>query len=231
MMIEDCDSRIFIIVAIVDKGKGSKVLKLCRQSGISGGTICYGNGTVGQSMFTWLDNAGVRKEIVIMAAPEKKVESSLDYLNHKLKLSKPGHGILFTIALEEIYGSKNCSMSAEDDLNYISDIEERGVKAVDNLYKAIFTIVDRGNSELVIESAEQAGAKGATIINARGAGSHETSTLFSMLVEPEKEIILIIAEEIRVDAITTAIRSAAELDKPGKGILFVAAVDKTMGLY
>lgn len=217
-----CDQDVYILTVVVDNGKGSKVLKICKQTGIGGGTICLGEGTVGRSMLTWLDIPTVRREIVIMAATGTQARAAESVLAEKLKLNKPNHGILFKIALSELFGSRNCSQ----------DIKSEGESEMsDNAHQAVFVIVDRGNAESVIEAAEQAGARGATIINARGAGLHETSKLFAMVVEPEKEIVLMITDKQRTDSITTAIRSSTGLDQPGRGIMFVVEVAATIGLY
>lgn len=217
-----CDQDVFILTAVVDNGKGSKVLKICKQAGIGGGTICLGEGTVGRSMLTWLDIPTVRREIVIMAATGEQARAAETALNEKLKLYKPNHGILFKIALRELFGSRSCSQS---------DKVEGEKQMNENTHQAVFVIVDRGSAESVIESAEQAGARGATIINARGAGMHETSKLFAMVVEPEKEIVLMITDKPRTESIATAIRSSIGLDQPGKGIMFVVDVAETIGLY
>jgi nitrogen regulatory protein PII len=219
---ENCESGIYILTVIVDNGKGSRVLKLCRQVGVGGGTICLGEGTVGRSMFTWIDYPTVKKEIVIMAVTGLQASNALNVLQTKLKLNKPGHGIAFRIALDNLFGSSRCASSDEN--------ERIDIMAEDK-HKAIFVIVDRGNAETVIEAAEEAGARGATVINARGAGTHETSKLFAMVVEPEKEVVLIVAAMERTDSITTAIRAVSGLDKPGKGIMFVVDVEQTVGLY
>lgn len=99
------------------------------------------------------------------------------------------------------------------------------------MQQAIFVIVDKGLAETVVSSAETAGAKGATVINGRGAGVHETSKLFSMEIEPEKEIVLIIAKVECIGAITDAISKAAHLDEPGQGILFVVDIQKSYGSF
>lgn len=98
------------------------------------------------------------------------------------------------------------------------------------MYKAIFTIVDRGKGENVMDAAKEAGAKGGTIINGRGSGIHETEVLFSMPIEPEKEIVMILAEDHLVNAIVSSIREKLEIDEPGKGIMFLLDVNKTYGL-
>ena len=98
------------------------------------------------------------------------------------------------------------------------------------MFHAITTIVEKGNAELVIDAATKAGAKGGTIINARGSGIHETKKLFNMDIEPEKEMVLILVEVEKTDAIVEAIRAGAGLDEPGRGILFVQEVGQAYGI-
>ena len=97
-------------------------------------------------------------------------------------------------------------------------------------YQAIFTVVDKGLGQDVVDAATQVGAKGATIINSRGSGIHETSKLFNMEVEQEKEIILILAEHSILKDIVSSIREKFNIDEPGKGIIFVQEVHQTMGI-
>lgn len=99
------------------------------------------------------------------------------------------------------------------------------------MYQAITVIVDRGKAEDVMDAAVAAGSKGGTIINARGSGIHETSRVFMMDIEPEKEIVLIVARRDRVDDIVESIDRKMQLEEPGNGILYVQDVKKTYGIY
>ena len=98
------------------------------------------------------------------------------------------------------------------------------------MYNAIYTIVERGKADDVIEAAEKAGSKGGTVINARGAGTHETQKVFNMVIEPEKEIVLVISEVDRTRAIVDAIREKVKIEEPGNGILYVTDVRETYGM-
>ncbi|HCL01135.1 MAG TPA: transcriptional regulator, partial [Lachnoclostridium phytofermentans] len=112
---------------------------------------------------------------------------------------------------------------------YKKDRERAGVEKT--MYNSIFTVVERGKAEDVIEAAQKAGSKGGTVINARGSGIHETQKLFHMDIEPEKEIVLILSEEGTTDAIVKSISECIQIEDPGKGVLFVLDVSKTFGLY
>ena len=87
-------------------------------------------------------------------------------------------------------------------------------------YELIVTIVNRGFNDVVMDAARQVGARGGTIINARGAGAHE----------PEKEMILILAEKALKAEIMSAIIHAAGLNTVGQGLCFSLAVEDVMGV-
>ena len=94
----------------------------------------------------------------------------------------------------------------------------------------IYTVIEKGLGEDVIESAMNAGSKGGTIINGRGSGVHETCKLFSIEIEPEKEIVIIISKKDKTEGIVANIRTKLKLDEPGNGIIFVQEIDQIYGV-
>lgn len=210
-----------LICFIVNFGLGSKILKKAKQYNVSGGTILLGKGTVNSKILDYLGLSDVRKEIVLMAADKEIAEAALEKLNKDFKLEKPNHGIAFTTSICGIAGTRSCKCNKKK--------EERG--AENTMYHSITVIVDRGKAEDVIDAATKAGSKGGTIINARGSGIHETTTLFNMEIEPEKEIVLIISKKEETDPIVNKIQEDFNIDEPGKGIVFIQDINKAYGLY
>ena len=210
-----------LLCVIVNFGLGSKVLKTAKQSGVSGGTVFLGKGTIKNHLLELLGLYDIRKEIVLTIAEKKTVDKALEDLNKKFNFAKPNHGIAFTTSVANIIGARNC----------IDNKLKASGGGTNPMHNAIFTIVDRGMGETVVEAAEKAGSRGATIIHARGSGIHENSKLFSMVVEPEKDIVLILAEESLTEGIVASIRETLKIDKPGHGIIFVLDINKTYGLY
>ena len=208
------------ICVIVNMGLGSKVLHKAMSYGIRGGTILLGTGTMCNRLLECLGLSDSRKEIVMMVAQRKTAHEALKKLDEALDFDKPNHGIAYTTAVATVVGTHGKATS--------EPIEERGAN---KMYHAITTIVDRGRAEEVIDAAAKAGSKGGTILKGRGAGIHETSKLFSMDIEPEKEIVLILSEAEHTDAIVESVRRELGLDEPGKGILFVQEVLKTYGIF
>lgn len=97
-------------------------------------------------------------------------------------------------------------------------------------YELIIAIINRGFNELVMDSARSAGASGGTVINAKGTAGKKVEKVFGLTVQPEKEIILIVAPYNKRDAIMQAICRSAGLGTAGKGIVFSLPIDDVIGL-
>ena len=97
-------------------------------------------------------------------------------------------------------------------------------------YKCIMAIVNDGFSELAMETAKACGAKGGTILNARGTASKDAEKFFNVTIQPEKEIIIILAKNDIVDGILKGLYSAVGTATEAQGIAFVLPVDEVIGL-
>jgi nitrogen regulatory protein PII len=97
-------------------------------------------------------------------------------------------------------------------------------------HQAIFCIVNSGYSESVMETAKKFGARGGTVIDARGTASKEAETFFGVTVEPEKEIVMILVPTKRKDKILEALYEEVGLATAGQGIAFSLPVDAVVGL-
>ena len=96
-------------------------------------------------------------------------------------------------------------------------------------YHLITCIVERDKAKGVVDAVLQAGAQAATTFYARGRGVREKLGMLGMLIQPEKEIILVVTTAEQKQAIFDSLVSAAELDKPGKGFAFVQPVEQAVG--
>ena len=97
-------------------------------------------------------------------------------------------------------------------------------------HEAIFCIVNSGYSEAVMDAAKKFGARGGTVINARGTAGKEAETFFHITIEPEKEIVMIVVPTKIKDDVLKALYDEVGLDTPGQGIAFCMPVDGVVGI-
>lgn len=209
-----------LIVCITMPNEGDHIIKLANEAGVQGGTIFYGEGTSGKGIFKTLGLNSIKREIVLMVTSETKATRALKHIAKAKVMKKKSNGIGFRVSLSDVLGIHE---NIEEKLN---DFDEE----TKNMHQAIYVIVNKGEAEDVMEYAQDAGAQGGTIIQARGAGNAESRTVFHMDIVPEKEIILIITEKEHSQTIIDTISERLHIEEPNKGILFVTDLNETIGL-
>ncbi len=99
-----------------------------------------------------------------------------------------------------------------------------------NKYSLIIVIVNNGHTDLVMEASRNAGARGGTVIHARGTGNAELESFYGIPIQPEKEMVLIIVETKIKDKCLEYIYKLAGLKTQGQGIAFSLPVEDAVGL-
>ena len=97
-------------------------------------------------------------------------------------------------------------------------------------HEAIFCIVNSGYSDVVMDAAKKLGARGGTVINARGTANKEAEAFFHITIQPEKEIVMILVPSEIKDDVLHALYNEVGLDSAGQGIAFSVPVDSVVGL-
>ncbi len=97
-------------------------------------------------------------------------------------------------------------------------------------FEVIFAIVNDGYAEDVMAVAREQGARGGTIINARGVAREEAAAFFGITVHTEKEIVMMVVPKDIKDNILNAIYKEMGMAKKAQGIAFSLPVSDTAGL-
>ena len=97
-------------------------------------------------------------------------------------------------------------------------------------HEVIFAIVNSGYAEEVMDVARDNGARGGTILNARGVAGEEAAAFFGITLHAEKEIVMIVVEKGIRDDILNAIYKQMGMGKKAQGIAFSLPVSDVAGL-
>lgn len=96
-------------------------------------------------------------------------------------------------------------------------------------YEVIFCVVNAGYSELVMDAAREVGAKGGTVMHAKGTANKEAEKFFNIAIQPDKEIVMILVPQEIKDDVLHAIYRQAGLKSEGSGIAFSMPVNAAVG--
>lgn len=218
------------LVTIVKKGMASKIVKASRKAGAEGGTILYGKGTgIHEHASFFGIQLEPEKEIIFTLVSEKVMDCVLAAIVKEGKLDRPGTGVGFVIDTMQIAGIAHILGANIGHCNV--DDKEIEINMNNPLkYDLIVTVVNKGISDVVVDATKRAGAEGGTILYGRGTGIHEQAKLFSIQIEPEKELVLTLITRDKTEQVLQAICEDAQLNEPSRGIAFVLPVERTVGI-
>ena len=97
-------------------------------------------------------------------------------------------------------------------------------------HEVIFAIVNAGFAEDVMDVAREQGARGGTIINARGVVNEDAAAFYGITLHADKEILMMVVEKEIRDKILNAIYREMGMAKKAKGIAFSLPVSDVAGL-
>lgn len=186
--------------------------------------LCFG--TANEKTLSYL---GLEKTEMVMfetIVTDKDVPDIMQGLSNELRIDDQGNGIALLIPLDSIGGQ-----SAKQSLIGDKSIEKKENDMSDNecKYVLIVTIVDKGNTDTVMECAKEAGAGGGTVIKAKGTGA-SYAKFFGLNISEEKEMVYIVAKKENRDSIMLAIMNHAGSETAAHGITFALPVCSVAGI-
>ena len=97
-------------------------------------------------------------------------------------------------------------------------------------FEVIYAILNAGFADQAMVAAREVGAKGGTIIHARGSSNIGVDKKYGLTVTPDKEVLMILATTDEKDKIINAIYTASIKENNHKGIVFSLPVESTVGV-
>ena len=208
-----------LIVVVVNKGKGSRILDYAIELGIRGATAFHAHGAVSNKILRLLEIEDVHKEMIMIAVPSRYEKDIVDKIAEKFHFNRPNRGIIFSLKLSGVYGSSHFSqkdvLMREEDHN--------------TFLQAVLTIVDKGNTDTILDYIEDQGFPRGTIIDAHGS-ANKSNRFFNLMIEPEKDIILTITTRAEAHRLAGVLTKYLDLKSCNTGILAILNINYYAGI-
>ncbi len=178
-----------LIMSIVERGSGGKLVKLYSKEQIFTHIRFEGQGTATSEILDILGLGGSEKDIILSITTRPAARALLDRLDDDLRGAAPGRGIAFTVRLEALSNL----IAAFIDMK--TKVEGGTEEPMENQQKSsmILVTVNQGFTDVVMDTARKAGARGGTIIRGRWAGDESfAQTAGITTLHAEKELIFIV---------------------------------------
>lgn len=198
-----------LIVGIVPRNYGELLTHAATNAGARGASISMGRGTEANTLLQILGFGDSAKDLVYVVSPSNQTKVLCDAMYEASLEKKQPFGILFTLPVTDFIRTGKTE-NQEYNMNESTT------------HKLITVIVNKGYADDAMDAARKAGATGGTILNARGTAKPGDEKFFGMEIVPEKDMILIVAENSKADQIINAIQELPCLATPGSGIAFAS---------
>lgn len=196
-----------LLIGVVTRGKGSHMMEVLRRCGAAYAVCTFAEGTVPGHVLHVLGLAKTKKELVLALINEDIEDACYKILATEFKLDHPGHGVAFSVPL--------CTHPAP--------LEEHPLAAS-------LIIVDRDRGEDVLDVFEQLDLRGGTMLSAYG-GATIAKILFNKPVQPEKEVVFVVAPDTKIEELFGVLGTALKLDQPNQGIAVSFVISRSLGLH
>lgn len=210
-----------LLITIVGVEYGEIVVAASRQAGAPGGTKAFGRGIAAYSTPGGLAHADLQENIifsVVIGNPEKIIQAISKFALEESD-GFSGMAILINAPSVFIRPGSVLEKSLGEQIKHGSERMESGTVL-------ITSIINHGEADEIMRVARQAGAKGGTILNARGTGTEDDVKFFGISLAPEKEMLLIVADNKDAEPIMEAVCRLPIFCEPGGGIIFTSNVEK-----
>ena len=97
-------------------------------------------------------------------------------------------------------------------------------------HEVIFAILNSGYADEAMEVAREQGARGGTILNARGVAKEDAAAFFGITIHAEKEVLMMVVEKDIRDNVLNALYKEMGMGKKAQGIVFSLPVSDVAGL-
>ena len=215
------------VFTIVERGKGAAAIKLFTRNQVYLHTQFPGKGTATSEIMDILGLGSTEKDIIISYATSAAAALLLNKLNNDLRGAASSGGIAFSVPLT---GLSNLVLAT---ITYKTELK-KGENKMGSEHKGenslILITCNQGTSDVVMDTAKKAGARGGTVLRARLSGVEELESSYGLTMTPEKEILMIIVPNDIRNAVMESVNQAHGLRSEAEAVICSLGVDRFVRL-
>lgn len=218
-------SNLFLWITIVKRSDAKEYENFYRDNGISVIYTSQCNGTAHAKTLSLLGIEKTEKAMLFSIITDAAMKQIKKLLTGKMKIDLPDRGVAMAIQLSGVGGMRTLEyFTAGQQTN---ETEEQKMK-YESEHELIMAIYEKGYTDLVMDAAREAGARGGTTIKAKGTGAG-AEKFFGLTLAEEKEIVFIVSHTDKKKDIMKAIMQNAGVDSKAHALVFSLPVCETAG--
>ena len=217
-------NRIELLITILERGKGKKLVKFLERHQVNFHLEFSGVGTATSEMLDVLGLNNKEKDIILSMGTAKAVQSLTNAIDAGLWEISRSRGLMMQLHLCAINNLISTALIEGAEELPFPEKEEKMKNEFD--HSLLLAAVKQGYTDVVMQTARKAGATGGTVIRSRMMGAEQFEDNFGIHIDPEKEIIAILAPNSLRDAILESINTEHGIRSEAQSIICALPVDK-----
>ena len=217
---------LFFWITIIKRSDATEYEEFYRANGVS---VLYStpcNGTAHEKSLNLFGIERTEKTMLFATVTDATKNQLIDRLTTQMQIDLPDRGVALGIPLSGVGGMKT--------FEYFTAGQSLAPKTEDNTmtyeseHELIVAIYEKGYTDLVMNAAREAGARGGTTIHAKGTGAG-AEKFFGLTLAQEKEIVFIVSSVEKKKDIMRAIMQQAGVESKAHALVFSLPVSGTAG--
>ncbi|MBE6557322.1 MAG: P-II family nitrogen regulator [Ruminococcaceae bacterium] len=214
---------LYLLVTIIKRDDTEEYEQFYRDNGIGVVLSLMGNGTAHEKTLSLLGIEKSEKTVLISPVTTNTLRTVKQRLTYDMHIDLPDRGVAMAIPFSGVGGART--------LEYFTDKQIRTnteVHMMQSEHELIIAIYEKGYTNMVMDAAREAGARGGTTIRAKGT-AQTVEKFFGVSLAEEKEIVLIVSDVQKKKDIMMAIMQNAGVDTKAHALCFSLPVADTAG--
>ena len=213
------------LILITQREYSEKYLDFFSRHGVYRVLSTLAHGTANAKTLDYLGVEKTEKMTFEAIIKDDQIEQLVKDMYIEMDIGSANNGIAVFVNIDGVGGKSSLDYFMGNQTIEKKEIEEMSESKI----VLIITVVDKGNTDLVMDAARAVGASGGTVVKAKGTGA-EIAKFFGVSISEEKEMVYIVAERTNRDAIMHAIMEKAGSNTEAHGVLFSLPVDNVVGI-
>ncbi len=216
-----------MVLSIVERGKGTKLIRAYEEFKILHHVQIAGHGTVSSHLMDTLGFGTTERDIIVSFAPKDTANQLMYHLKDEDRSNLGAPGIAASINLSGMTAIWAAGLSKLEAMD-----PERGEVLMEqgNHHSLIIVTVNQGYTDAVMDTARAAGARGGTVVRARWAGNHASQKFAGISIQTEKEVLYIVAANKDKEKIMSEVNRLHGMKTEAQAMLMSVPIDQTARL-
>ena len=217
---------LFLLFTIIKRSDSKEYERFYRDHGVQVSYSLLGNGTAQAKTLSVLGIEKTEKTMLLTVVSGNTLKLLKRDLTLEMRIDLPNRGVAMAVPMSGIGGMRTLEYMTSGQLRSANEFNDTEEKRMQSDYELIVAIYEKGYTDLVMDAAREAGARGGTTVRGKGTGAG-AAKFFGLSLAEEKEIVFIVSDQGKKKEIMRNIMQKAGL--LAHALVFSLPVSETAG--